>query len=78
MRAKQSYVVITFHSTTDAMAMKRRCGELGIPGRLIPVPREISASCGLAWRMPDGDYLLYHQQIQKLGIEMQDCVPIDM
>ena len=25
--------------------------ETGIPGRLIPLPREISAGCGLAWRM---------------------------
>ena len=22
-----------------------------VPGRLIPLPREISAGCGLAWRM---------------------------
>ena len=28
------------------------CKENGIAGRLIPVPREISASCGLSWAVP--------------------------
>ena len=25
-------------------------GKRGVPGRLIPVPREITAGCGLAWK----------------------------
>ena len=33
--------------------MARLCGQLGLPGRLIPVPRSISASCGMAWRAPE-------------------------
>lgn len=44
--------MITFHTTADAMAMEKACRELGVPGRLIPVPREISAGCGLAWCAP--------------------------
>lgn len=49
MRKKELKLVVTFHTTTDAMAMERACKEAGAPGRLIPVPREISAGCGLAW-----------------------------
>mgnify|MGYP000920865837 CR=1 FL=1 len=46
-RKKQPRLVITFHTTTDAMRMEAYCTpELG---RLIPVPRDISAGCGLAW-----------------------------
>lgn len=51
MRTKRSYQVMTFHTTADAMAMEQFCESKKIPGRLIPVPREISAGCGLAWRM---------------------------
>ena len=40
--------MITFHTTTDAMAMERYCKKKE-PGRLIPVPGTISAGCGLAW-----------------------------
>ena len=49
MRKKELKLVVTFHTTTDAMAMEKACKEAGAPGRLIPVPREISAGCGLSW-----------------------------
>lgn len=49
MIPKTERLVITFHTTTEAMAMERLCKDLGAPGRLIPVPRQISAGCGLAW-----------------------------
>ena len=49
MRKKELRLVVTFHTTADAMAMEQACREQGVPGRLIPVPRSISAGCGLAW-----------------------------
>ena len=50
MREKRLYLVITFHTTSAAMAMESLCTEKGLPGRLIPVPREITAGCGMAFR----------------------------
>lgn len=52
MREKKPVLIITFSTTTDAMGMEQFCGRNGLPGRLIPVPREISADCGLAWKAP--------------------------
>lgn len=49
MIRKENKLVITFRTTAQAMAMERCCKENGAPGRLIPVPRAISAGCGLAW-----------------------------
>ena len=49
MIQKTTKLVITFHTTTDAMAMESACKAAGAQGRLIPVPRSISAGCGLAW-----------------------------
>ena len=43
MRKKELKIVVTFHTTADAMAMEKICKEKGIPGRLIPVPRILSA-----------------------------------
>ena len=51
MREKHPFIVLSFHTTVAAMEWEKRCMETGIPGRLIPLPREISAGCGLAWRM---------------------------
>lgn len=44
--------ILTFPSTTAAMAMDCACRALGLPGRLLPVPRSITAGCGLCWAAP--------------------------
>lgn len=49
MRKKELKLVVTFHTTADAMAMEKACKENNVNGRLIPVPRMISAGCGLSW-----------------------------
>ena len=49
MIKKQEKLVITFYTTTAAMAMETICKEQGADGRIIPVPGSISADCGLAW-----------------------------
>ena len=40
--------MITYYTTTAAMAMEKICKEQGVDGRIIPVPGSISADCGLA------------------------------
>ena len=52
MRIKEEKLIVTFPSTAAAMAMERRARELGTPGRLIPTPTRITATCGLAWMAP--------------------------
>ena len=52
MREKSLKLVVTFHTTTGAMAMESACRAQGLPGRLIPVPRAITAGCGLSWCAP--------------------------
>ena len=44
--------MVTFATTTGAMAMERACRAAGLPGRLIPVPRSITAGCGMYWSAP--------------------------
>ena len=44
--------ILTFYSTSGAIAVERYCRANDVPGRLLPVPREISASCGMAWAVP--------------------------
>ena len=49
MIRKTEKLVITFFTTTDAMAMERLCKAHSVAGRIIPVPGSISADCGLGW-----------------------------
>ena len=52
MRQKELRLIITFRTTSAAIAMERFCKRSGLPGRLIPVPRSITADCGMAWSAP--------------------------
>ena len=52
MREKTPKAVVTFASTSDAMAVEAAARETGLPGRMIPIPSEVSAGCGLAWCVP--------------------------
>lgn len=49
MHKRERRLVISFASTTMALAMEKKCKEEQMDGRLIPLPKEISAGCGLAW-----------------------------
>ena len=52
MRQKEEKCVVTFRTTAAAMEMERACKAEGVPGRLIPVPRTITAGCGMCWSAP--------------------------
>lgn len=71
MRKKELKLVITFHTTAEAIAMETVCRKMEIPGRLIPVPRQISAGCGLSWSMPEGwqKRILELMGVQELGYQ---------
>lgn len=50
MIEKKLCLVISFKKTVDAMAVEEYCLKNNVSGRLIPLPKEISAGCGLAWK----------------------------
>ena len=70
-REKTEKVVFTFHTTTMAMRMEQCAKDAGSPGRLIPVPRQISAGCGMAWSAPAAERSGLESLIQENGIETE-------
>lgn len=77
MRKKENKLVITFHTTADAMAMEKACKTEAQEGRLIPVPRVLSAGCGMAWASPllDPEQMKRWMDERNLGYEsMQECL----
>lgn len=52
MLKKEQRLVVTFKNTVDAMRMEEKAQEAGIAGRLIPIPPQITAGCGLAFMAP--------------------------
>lgn len=72
MRKKELKLVVTFHTTADAMAMEKACKEREVPGRIIPVPRAISAGCGLSWCAELSDREQIVSMMKAVGIEEEE------
>ena len=77
MRKKELMLIVTFHTTADAMAMEKCCKQLQAPGRLIPVPRAISAGCGLCWCAPPDSREQIRAVMAQVGLQeeaMHTCM----
>ena len=48
MLQKRKWLLLTFYTTAGVMALERACTQAGLPGRIVPVPRSITADCGMA------------------------------
>lgn len=68
MRVKVDSLVITFPTTASAMACEELCAKKGLPGRMIPVPGQISAGCGLAWKVSPADRPVFELELASTGI----------
>lgn len=72
-------IVITFDTTTDAMMMEAFAKEKKLAGKIIPLPNEISAGCGLAFKIETEDLekviktleenSISYEKIHKLGVD---------
>ena len=69
MREKKQWLIVTFYTTSAAMAAEKACGKAGLPGRIIPVPREITADCGLGWRTAPENRERTESLFQSLSLE---------
>lgn len=58
---------VTFHSVSDSLKFEKTIKESGLEVQLVPVPREISSSCGVAAMFPPEmeqdvrDFILNHE-----------------
>lgn len=65
-------VVITFHTTAEAMATEALCRKMEFDGKLISAPRSLSPDCGIAWcspveQRPALEYMLMKARIEHAG-----------
>ena len=78
MRIREWRLIVAFYTTHDAMAFEDFCAAQGVPGRLIPLPREISAGCGLAWSAPPGDAAGVRALLEEAGIAPLELKELDI
>nr|WP_325298377.1 DUF3343 domain-containing protein [uncultured Dysosmobacter sp.] len=76
MRERTEKCIVTFRTTTGAMAMERACKAAGVPGRLIPVPRSITAGCGMCWTAPPAAREAVEELVMKQGLDVDGVYAI--
>lgn len=47
------FIIVSFQSTHQALAVEKLVIEVGIAHETIPTPRNISANCGLSLKIPE-------------------------
>lgn len=70
--------MITFSETADAMAAERLFQKLQVPGRIIPIPRQLSAGCGLSWRTETGQEERVKKALEGAKIRWQEMQPVSL
>lgn len=78
MRIRKKRLIAAFHTTADAIAMEKYCQRDGIPGRLLPVPRSVTADCGIAWCAAPEDRAAIEQIVRKEGVELAGLVEVEL
>ena len=78
MRAKQARLVVSFHTTNEAMAMQQAARSDRLKGRLVPIPRQLSAGCGLAWSEPAANEMALQRTIENHGLEYEHITALDL
>ena len=64
------FKLFTFNSTHQALLMEKTLKDNGYAVRLIPTPRALSASCGLAARVNAEDYDAVKKIVEVQGIDV--------
>ena len=73
---KETKLYITFHTTAEEMATESVCKENNFSGRLVPVPRVLSAGCGIAWECSSILKPSLLELLEKEDIEWEECKEI--
>ena len=78
MRQKRPALILAFDSTSQAIAAEKLFQENGLPGRMIPVPVQISAGCGLAWKTEPDQKQVLLDALSKAGLLYAACAVVEM
>ena len=74
--SEPEYAVILVYATSHALRAEKLLAEVGIQGKLIPVPRHLSSDCGVCYRIDRSEMETAEQVLSKSGLEFQGIFPI--
>lgn len=78
MRQKRPALIIAFDSTSQAIAAEKLFQENNLPGHMIPIPAQISAGCGLAWKAEPGQKQALLDALSNAQLSFAVCAVVEM
>lgn len=75
-RKKVATAVASFHTTTDALAFKQAAAHEGLRGHLAPIPRQLSAGCGMAWLEPEAPAAALGEIARRHNVELEQATEL--
>lgn len=78
MRQKRPALVIAFDSTSQAIAAETLFQNNDLPGRMIPIPAQISAGCGLAWKAEPDQKQALLDALSNAQLSFAVCAVVEM
>jgi hypothetical protein len=70
------YAVILVYATSHALRAEKLLAEVGIRGKLIPVPRHLSSDCGVCLRIERSVMARAGQLLRAAGLDIEGVSPI--
>jgi hypothetical protein len=67
---KNHQAVILVYSTSHAIRIEKLLNEIGVPCRLVPVPRHLSSDCGVCVRIDRNDIDLAMEAVKTGQVEI--------
>ena len=77
-RKKVPALVIAFDTTAQALAVEELFTRLFLPGRMIPIPSQITAGCGLAWKAEPEQQEALCAALKAAGLGYSACRVLEM
>jgi hypothetical protein len=74
MSSDKVSLIFTFYSSHYALKLESACRKEKIPGKLIPVPRALSSSCGTAFQGEVADREAIEEIARVHGVEIEQVV----
>lgn len=75
MNKSSVFQYVSFPTTAEAMSMEETSLKVGLAGKLVPIPRQLSAGCGIAWKSSASQDLLESHMTQ-YDIEWEKIVSL--
>lgn len=78
MLKKEKKIVVTFYTSSEAMALEKVCKKNSIKGELISAPREITSDCGISYAAEISEKVNIEKLLKDNKIDFDSIYEIDI